>query len=363
MVSGQQGRNPSLDFLRCIAIILVMFRHLYITGDGFFAQCAHVLAVGGWMGVDLFFVLSGFLVSGLIFNEYEKSGSFNAWRFFIRRGFKIYPVFYFFLALFWGLYVYKHLDDAVRGRRFLYEALFICNYTELRPEHGWVWTLCVEEHFYLLLCILMVVLIRIKRVNLRTFWLLYIVFLVIGLATRAWAVFEDAHANLYVSPSHRRFDALFFGVLLAFLYRYTNALKKPSTALTALSFIGILLPVTVTLFVGNDEGFPPVIFLSTTAVCFGYLMIRILNVRASWMRPFAYVGRYSYSIYLFHGVVNFSARARFTGWKYNLAYFLGSLVVGIIISKLVEYPFLAIRDRFFPSLSGRRRFAGIGNSA
>lgn len=351
MVSLQKGRIPALDFLRGIAIVLVLFRHLNISGGGLFNLGARFLNGGGWVGVDLFFVLSGFLVSGLIFNEYETRGSFNPWRFFVRRGFKIYPVFYLFLAITFGMTLYWHFATPERTRRYLYEALFICNYTRLKPEHDWLWSLCVEEHFYLLLCVLMVILIRTRQMTARMFGIIYLLFLVVGLTLRTYHLYHDEKMNLYTGYSHLRFDALFFGVLLAFLYRYGDLRKYRSAVLTAVAVAGVLLPFFFTRYAGRDQGLNTVVFLSTNPICFGYLMIRMLETRAAWMRGFAYIGKYSYSIYVFHGWVNAGCYRHFSGWKYYACYFLGSLAVGIIISKLVEYPFLAIRDRFFPSLS------------
>jgi peptidoglycan/LPS O-acetylase OafA/YrhL len=95
-------RNKRLDILRCVAVVLVLGRHGVIDG---------VWKETGWAGVDLFFVLSGFLISGLLFSEYKKKQSIDLPRFFIRRGFKIYPAFYlmllttFLVAASYGVYV------------------------------------------------------------------------------------------------------------------------------------------------------------------------------------------------------------------------------------------------------------------
>ena len=83
-------RLKTIDILRAFAILGVLFRHSII--DTWYSR-------PGWAGVDLFFVLSGFLVSGLLFNEFKKSGQVNIKRFLIRRGFKIYPAFYIFLLV------------------------------------------------------------------------------------------------------------------------------------------------------------------------------------------------------------------------------------------------------------------------
>src|SRR5204862_235326 len=83
-------RNKRLDTLRCIAVFSVMILHGNIWP--FFGRI-------GWIGVDLFFVLSGFLISGLLFSEYRTQNSISFKRFIIRRGLKIYPAFYLFLFL------------------------------------------------------------------------------------------------------------------------------------------------------------------------------------------------------------------------------------------------------------------------
>jgi peptidoglycan/LPS O-acetylase OafA/YrhL len=84
-------RLRELDFLRGIAILLVLLRHIHL-----FSFTKNM----GWIGVDLFFVLSGFLVSGLLFKEYIKFGNIRPKLFLIRRGFKIYPIYFLFYITF-----------------------------------------------------------------------------------------------------------------------------------------------------------------------------------------------------------------------------------------------------------------------
>ncbi len=87
-------RNLGLDILRFIACSLVIFRH--VQGPENFNIFIQTLNKGGWIGVDLFFVLSGFLIASLLFKEHKASGSIDLKRFLIRRGFKIYPAFWIF---------------------------------------------------------------------------------------------------------------------------------------------------------------------------------------------------------------------------------------------------------------------------
>src|SRR5689334_9337029 len=102
-------RLASIDFLRGIAVILVLFRHHWVGIDAL----QHI----GWVGVDLFFVLSGFLVSGLLFAEEKKYGKVERFRFLVRRGFKIYPLFYLSLVLTFiaSLYIPILPDMSLKG--------------------------------------------------------------------------------------------------------------------------------------------------------------------------------------------------------------------------------------------------------
>ena len=108
------SRLRELDFLRGIAILLVLLRH--ITLFSFTTQM-------GWIGVDLFFVLSGFLVSGLLFKEYIQFGNIQPKLFLIRRGFKIYPIYFIFYILYLLPFIIKHNFNSIvfsRGRTFLF---------------------------------------------------------------------------------------------------------------------------------------------------------------------------------------------------------------------------------------------------
>src|ERR1035437_9769085 len=131
-------RNKRLDVLRCIAVLLVILRHGYIPTR---------LGNAGWAGVDLCFVLSGFLISGLLFIEYKKRNSISFKRFFIRRGLKLYPAFYVFLFVTFLDRLILHRVGSLRP--FLSEMLYVQNYGPSIWVH--TWSLAVEEHFYILL--------------------------------------------------------------------------------------------------------------------------------------------------------------------------------------------------------------------
>src|SRR6266704_750332 len=113
-------RLREIDFLRGLAIILVIFSH---------SSVPPFILKAGWIGVDLFFVLSGFLVSGLLFKEHLKHGNIKVGLFLIRRGFKIYPLFYFTIFLALG-FEFLLKDSFPPYYRIISELLFLQSYVK-----------------------------------------------------------------------------------------------------------------------------------------------------------------------------------------------------------------------------------------
>ena len=356
-------RNKRLDVLRCVAVVMVMLHH---SGESeFFTRV-------GWTGVDLFFVLSGFLISGLLFSEYRRRQAIDFKRFFIRRGLKIYPAFYTFLLItgvIWQLYSHSHASAA----RYLHDMFFIMNYEQGVWDH--TWTLAVEEHFYIFLPIFLLVLRKYSSNRDNPFrmipWaagfiaLLCIVF-------RSCSIYlgtQDFHMT-YVA-SHERMDALFFGVLIGYLYHFRPAiledLMRPVVNRVALAVASAGL-LSFAYFYGREDKFFATfgysfIYLGYTGVLLLSLYVR--GIFSGKMARFmelaggaaAYVGTYSYSIYLWHGPAGAWLPGLMrrtlgfpTGQGGRFAVFLvGSFIVGIAMSKLVEYPILRLRDRILPA--------------
>src|SRR5437870_3427941 len=159
--TGVRQRLRSLDALRAIAVLLVLGHHMAPPNPDVAFPVRAIAVVwqrAGWAGVDLFFVLSGFLVSGLLFAEWQHHGRMLALRFLVRRAFKIYPPFYLLLAT-TGLLVWRAgnvSSDYVRA--LVAEAAYVQNYREGVWNH--TWSLAIEEHFYLLLPLSLLLLLR-----------------------------------------------------------------------------------------------------------------------------------------------------------------------------------------------------------
>lgn len=360
---GYSTRNREIDFLRGIAVVLVLFRHHKFIA---FMQDA------GWIGVDLFFVLSGFLVSGLLFKEYKLYGNIQPYNFLVRRGLKIYPLFYFALII--TIVIEIFLDAHVSKNQILSEAFFLQNYYKALWNH--TWSLAVEEHFYFGLTLLVVVLIAVKKLDNAK------VFFVVAASIFGACLLLRIYTNLnfpynhrtHLFPTHLRIDSLFFGVLLSYVYHFNPLLlsqyvKRENYSVLYLIFCLMIAPA----FIFKVNSF----FMNTIGLTFLYVGFGILlsifvtdrEVNKKMNKVFsetivnliAKIGFYSYSIYLFHMFVARYVLPLFIHpLKLNyginfIIYFVLSIAIGTIVSMVLEKWFLALRDKYFPSRSVDRK--------
>ena len=170
------SRLIQLDILRGIAILLVLAHHQVFwitpTSEPFRSICV-IFSQFGWTGVDLFFVLSGFLIGSLLFNEIRDCNNLDVARFLVRRGYKIWPAYYVYIIVV-GVLLCLQVPVSVKSTGFAFKdspgsvlkgfasnLLNIQNYLPLLRIH--TWSLAVEEHFYLILPFVILLLIRRKR--------------------------------------------------------------------------------------------------------------------------------------------------------------------------------------------------------
>lgn len=381
------GRLTDLDLLRALAVLLVLGRHvLDIPVDLPAAARSFWLAWNqfGWIGVDLFFTLSGFLVSGLLFREYTETATVKPLRFLIRRGLKIYPAFYVFLfcsvgiCALAGLYGrpewarFSDVFPAPNRGRILGELLFLQNY--LSYLWGHTWSLAIEEHFYLGLAALVAFSVWRQRGTEQVFrFIPPLVLTIAGCLLLARVilgyVFHQAWWDI-LPPTHLRIDSLCYGVLLSYAYHLHRAATVDFVRRHGRWMAGatvVLLTPALVLPLENP-------FMYTggfTALYLGFgnliLLLRVGEFRGRTfllqrLRFAAYLGRHSYSIYLWHMPVYLwslalvrAACGRPVFWLEVLLYFAGTAVVGTGMSLLVEQPVLRLRDRLFPSQSGQTR--------
>ncbi len=363
-------RNAALDVYRGIAVLLVMFNHIFLIDAAkltnpllkFLRPVLAFLFTGGWIGVDLFFVLSGFLVSGLLFKEYGSTFRVNAPRFLIRRGFKLYPSFIVFLAVTLVLeraYYFYSSKDGFPYLEYFYDLIFLHNYAGGRWGH--TWTLAVEEHFYILLTLFFLISIKFRLLTPRIFINVYLFLLVFCFGWRVYLnyVHPEYDFELHYTLTHARISALFFGVLLSYYYFYRQEKllhfiqKYKLFLLLCCTFL-----LTNFVYVRDYNNWISIFNLSVNPLCFGALILIALHAKSRFFqsRFLSYIGRHSYNIYLWHVVTNIVAFQLFQKYLdnqymwllYILFFFILTFGVGVFFTKLVEEPFLKLRGKLYP---------------
>jgi peptidoglycan/LPS O-acetylase OafA/YrhL len=346
------GNIPCLDFLRSMAILLVITGHL---GGSFSDPRIQKLpfVLFGWTGVDLFFVLSGFLIGGQLWKELDRSGTINVGRFIVRRGFRIWPL-YFCLVI--GLI----LRDLVRGASlhgYASDIFFVSNYFHCKIGGGW--SLSTEEQFYLLFPAILYVASRFVRsdrlVLIPTAWLFalplmrWLAIHVSGLSSE-----QAIHALIY-SPLHTHSDGLAAGVIVAWI-----GVTKPAKMKAGLrSNVTLLVSIVFVAFVLRNYMSRNLFAFSALALMYGGLTFVLLRTRQpvrliNW--PGFYVlSRLSYGIYLNHfGVLEHvvfpSQQLAGRGAIGYVVCWCVTLTITSILAFLtfafIELPFLNLRNRW-----------------
>ena len=351
----KQPRALELDFVRGIAILLALGWHFNgITGV---AALDFILAPGrliGWAGVDLFFVLSGFLVGGLIFREFTQTGGFNGRRFLIRRAFKIWPVLYLYLLL---LIATGHRS----WDSFLIQCLLhVQNY--FRTPLSQLWSLAVEEHFYLGFAALATFAFAASaRRSPRVIFGFVAIALIVGcFLARLYAASMQLDPVSIQTLTHFRIDSLTAGVFLAYLHCFHETKFQKLTEPKALLF-GLALAIAVFdafvpkhSFLGETVGFT-LTYIGSAAFllfCYGFAPLG----RFTLSRTIALIGVFSYPIYVFQFVPYRALEAAFTKLGitpnpavFTLLKYASAIALGALIAKLIERPSLALRDAIFPA--------------
>ncbi len=358
-------RLLSLDILRLFAILLVFGRHLIKFEKSDTALV--LIKQGGWVGVDLFLVLSGFLVSGLLFSEYQKTQKLSIGRFYLRRGLKIYPAFY---VMFVASLIHLLISNSIAPETAkpvllpaLAEVFFFQNYVKGLWSH--TWSLALEEHFYIGLPLLLLLLVKIRPGADNPFKPLIFISIALMILILAGRYVTTAYIKFsywtHFFPTHLRIDSLLFGVLISYVYHFHPRrflLTKQLAIPLILVGLGLLVPAYLLRIETNPYlytfGFTQ-FYIAGGMILTGMLHIDFSRFRIA--RFAAYLGSYSYSIYLWHVPVRnwgYPWLEQVLGTPMNVylhisIYVVFAIAFGVLMSKLIEMPVLKLRDRFFPS--------------
>jgi peptidoglycan/LPS O-acetylase OafA/YrhL len=368
------SRAAGPDLLRALAILLVMLWHLPRPAT---PAMLEGLKQYGWTGVDLFFVLSGYLIGTQLLAPVARGQGVNFRDFYLKRALRILPAFLVVLAVYVFLPVLRENPTMQAPWRFV---TFTMNFgLDYRVTGGFTqaWSLCVEEHFYLLFPLLVLLLSRLRWSG----WTVVLSFGVLlgGMLLRAaiWQeamtapLAENATASIaptYLKaiyyPTYTRLDGLLFGVLLAAFKVFKPDLWR-RYADSRWALIAGIASITLAVFVFHYPATPGLKgpTLTLLGATFGYPLLAfgcacILAASLEWERAFGAwrvpgagtIAILSYSIYLSHKLTSHANELLFgkesiTGVGGFALYFLSSIVVGALLWLAVERPFLLLRDR------------------
>jgi peptidoglycan/LPS O-acetylase OafA/YrhL len=354
VLAAASGRIPSLDGIRAFSVLLVFASHA-----GFARE-----TIGGF-GVDVFFFLSGFLITTLLRLERETTGTVRIGSFWTRRALRVLPPFYTVVLVAMAISVFIYPPGTIYAPSLIAQLLFYFNYYSLHaaaqgiPGIGVVWSLAVEEHFYLVFPLLYIAMQKWRLTRRHQASLLWGLCAAV-LAWRCLLVF-DMHrdVNRIYPTTDTRIDSILFGCALALWnnpYIDVNAACDPATPSGSWKYI--LLPAAVAglilCFASKSPMFQNTASfslqgLALTVVFIGairfheWLPFRVLN----W-RPVVFIGTLSYSLYLVHDVILRATRhlwPELHAWQRALAALATSFVASWAIYALIEKPCASLRKR------------------
>ena len=339
-------RDSNLDLLRSAAILMVVVYHVAGRWPVALPRLTAFTQYGEY-GVDLFFILSGWLIGGLLWREHEKFGDVEIVRFICRRALRTVPPYLVALTIFYlGVFLARH-EPFDWGY-----LLFLQNYHSNISYFHISWSLCVEEHFYLVMpMIALAISTRIGRAH-----MLLLIPALFPMFFRALAgdAFLAPEFGYYHTATHLRYEGLLLGVWASFLF------QKHSSAWTLLRRIAPLgLAFSLAAVVGaaalGGRGRYTFFYLAT-AFTFLFLLVCVAGRKplpGASSRVVFWIASASYSIYLTHTLA-LDLALRAAGRSSSLAAFHLLTVSGLIIVggalfySLVELPSLALRHRFMP---------------
>jgi peptidoglycan/LPS O-acetylase OafA/YrhL len=362
------NRLPGLDLLRAMAIVWVMIFHSVIIGGwGHFAG----MDKHGWMGVDLFFVLSGFLIGSQLLKPLAEGRSFSFADFYLRRAFRILPVYLLVVAAYFLWPSIREVPGIQPPWQFLTFTVNLLIDAQKNLAFSHVWSLCVEEHFYLLFPVLAWWLTR--RPSVAKFIGACLAVVLFGLLVRgyAWlhymgpaqAAGDNAALGRYFLesiyyPTWTRLDGLLTGVVLAVIRIYRPLLwARWAEHAHAFLVAGLMaLGASIWLFQDRTGFIATVLGYPLLSFGFGLLVLSGVSAKSLLARAripgTAWLALASYSLYLSHKAVFHGVESTIGVWLdgHGVLTFAGYaavvLLVGAVLHHGVERPFLRLRERY-----------------
>jgi peptidoglycan/LPS O-acetylase OafA/YrhL len=338
---------PGLDGLRALAVTAVVWHHSH---PGF---AALPISRNGFLGVDVFFVLSGFLITTLLLSERRATGRISLRNFYVRRSLRIFPLYYLVLA-FLAIY-FMVMNAGANAAAFFHElpwhASYTSNWVPLESLMAITWSLSTEEQFYLVWPPVL------AWCGARWLWPL-LAFLGVSQAVNFGML--DGALNSVGLPYAAlpilqvTFTPILLGVLLAFgmkLAWFRRLFEElPSWA----PLVGAVVLLALANVPGELRGWPRLLFHIATTCVIALVVLRPRSglVRTLEWRPLVYVGTVSYGVYLLHKLVLHVVNRGFAGAAVEspellfAVAMLGTVSVAALSYRYFETPILPLKARF-----------------
>ncbi|MDR6552193.1 acyltransferase [Paenibacillus qinlingensis] len=344
------SKYQGVDLLRALAVIMVILYHFGLYNITYYLQKI------GWVGVDLFFVLSGFLIGGLLINEYEKNTRINFVEFYKRRLFRIYPVYMFatIASIIGHLFIVKStkFNFVTFINQLFVDAFFLQSY--IRYDNSLIgegtWSLVIEEFFYLFAPLFIILVMWLSKKNLKVLLIsLSLVF--------ASGIFSRLFLNRNVAPTddnwhfahsilpQARYDELAMGIIIAVIVKLGILQKFWSK----LYIIGGILLVMLYAYLYKH----PVIFdkpfmmthqtyyiYTILSFSFGCILLSVFRLKVG-SKLVNLIAKISYCAYLVQFLPGLFIPKTFFNLDQGLR-FLFILFLAYLVSLLIEYPFLRL---------------------
>ena len=336
--------RKDIDGLRAIAVLLVIFCHLDISGFS-----------GGFLGVDIFFVISGFLITSNIINKLNE-GRFSFKSFYLNRIKRIAPVLVVILVLLTIFNVFVLLPNPLKNYfDFLpYATLGLGNYAAANLSHGYfdavseryqllhTWSLGVEEQFYLIVPVLFFLIWKIKNSKARNVLIIAIFLISIAISIYFVEYTTDVKSNYYLL--HTRFFEIFSGSMLAVFYKGTPHIQSKFSI--SLGYLASILGLFYLSFIFDGENsWPGVNALIVSLVTVLILYLGKAENTSSKMKEvlehdaIRFIGKISYSLYLWHWIII----ATLVELGYEVNHFLLWQKLALLILVMIPISYLSWR--------------------
>jgi len=360
------SRMPGLDLLRAIAIVWVMLFHSYIVGG--IGERFALLESYGWIGVDLFFVLSGYLIGSQLLKPLSRGEPLAFGNFYLRRSLRVLPAYLVVLALYFSMPGFREADGIQPLWQFLtYTVNLLIDYQH-NKAFSHVWSLCVEEHFYLLFPLLAWWLMR--RPSLAKFVGVCVATVLAGMAIRGYVWLHELAPTpnslefgvgfvegIYY-PTYTRLDGLLAGVVLAAIQAFRPAWwRQMQERANRLLLPAGLLITALAMWLFRDRAglLPSVIGYPLLSLGFA-LLVAVAAGTQGWLSRLRIPGvkwlaLTSYSLYLIHKAVFHLVESTLPpqlleqGVLTFAIYAVAALLGGALLYYGAERPFLRLREQ------------------